>query len=137
LFDGTDLAIIDLLKKNSRLQWREIGEQVHMTGQAVGNRIRRMEELGLIRGYSVIIDDSKIGKTLTAFVTIYMKTTAHSEFHEFIRGNCNIIEADRISGEGCYLLKVKTTSNQELNELLDSLLKFGNYKVNLSIDKLK
>ena len=55
LFDSTDMAIIDLLRKNYRMQWREIGEQVHLTGQAVANRIRRMEELGLIKGYTTLL----------------------------------------------------------------------------------
>ena len=137
MLDATDLAIIDILKKNARIQWREIGEQVHLTGQAVGNRIRRMEEMGLIKGYSIELDESKLGKTLTAFVTVFMKTAAHQEFLDFIKDNPRISGADRISGEGCYLLNAKTTSHEELNELLDSLLKFGNYRVNLSIGHIK
>jgi Transcriptional regulators len=137
LFDATDLAIIDLLQKNSRIQWREIGEQVHLTGQAVANRIRRMETSGLIKGYRVELDYAKLGKPLTAFITVYMKTTNHPLFQDFLRKNRAVVEADRISGEGCYLLKALVASNEELKELLDSLLNFGNYRVNLSIDNIK
>jgi Lrp/AsnC family leucine-responsive transcriptional regulator len=137
MLDPTDLAIIDILKKNSRIQWREIGERVHLTGQAVGNRIRRMEELGLIKRYTVDVDHKKLGKAITAFVTVFMKTTDHPAFGEFIMANGAITEADRISGEGCYLLKISVASNEELKELLDSLLSFGNYRVNLSIDSIK
>ncbi|HBF37795.1 MAG TPA: transcriptional regulator [Firmicutes bacterium] len=137
MLDATDFAIIDLLKKNARIGWRDIGEQVHLTGQAVGGRIRKMEELGLIKGYSAVLDDSKLGKAVTAFVTVYMKTTDHPEFHRFIKARSVVVEAHRISGDGCYLLKVKATSNEELNELLDALLKFGNYRVSLSIGTIK
>lgn len=47
MLDQIDLSILALLRKNSRLQWKDIGEQVHLSGQAVGNRIRRMEEQGI------------------------------------------------------------------------------------------
>ncbi len=137
MLDETYLAIIEILKKNARIQWREIGEQVHMTGQAVGNRIRRMEEMGLIKGYRIDVDELKLGNTLTAFVTIFMKTTAHREFVEFVTDNPQIIVADRISGDGCYILKIKAASHEELNALLDSFLKFGNYRVNLSLGHIK
>jgi Lrp/AsnC family leucine-responsive transcriptional regulator len=137
LFDSTDMAIIDLLRVNSRMQWREIGEQVHLTGQAVANRIPRMEELGLIEGYTIDLDHSKLGKSITAFVTVFMKTTDHPGFQGFIGENGTIIEADRISGDGCYLLKVRVASHEELTEVLNELLKFGNYKVNLSIGSIK
>jgi Lrp/AsnC family transcriptional regulator, leucine-responsive regulatory protein len=83
LLDTTDKAIIDIIKNNSRIQWREIGEMVHLTGQAVGNRIRRMEELGLIKGYTVDLDYSKLGQPLTAFVTVFMKSTNHMGFKSF------------------------------------------------------
>jgi Lrp/AsnC family leucine-responsive transcriptional regulator len=131
------MAIIDLLIKNSRMQWREIGEQVHLTGQAVANRIRRMEESGLITGYTIDLDNSKLGKSITSFVTVYMKTTDHPAFQEFVKENGMIIEADRISGDGCYLLKVQVASHEELTEILNALLKFGNYGVNLSIGRIK
>jgi Lrp/AsnC family transcriptional regulator, leucine-responsive regulatory protein len=137
LFDQTDMAIIDLLKKNSRMQWREIGEQVHLTGQAVANRIRRMEELGLIKRYTIDLDDSKLGKSMVALVTVFMKTTDHPAFHEFVNKNDVITEADRISGGGCYFLKVLVSSNEELRDFLNSLLEFGNYRVNLSIGSIK
>jgi Lrp/AsnC family transcriptional regulator, leucine-responsive regulatory protein len=137
MFDPTDLAIIDLLRKNSRMQWREIGEQVHLTGQAVANRIRRMEELGLLRGYTINVDNGKLGKSVVAFVTVFMKTTEHQAFQKFVKNNDAITEADRISGDGCYFLKVRVSSNEELREFLNSLLEFGNYRVNLSIGKMK
>lgn len=52
MLDQTDLKILELLLSNSRMQWQEIGEQVHLTGQAVKNRIDRMEKLGVIEGYT-------------------------------------------------------------------------------------
>lgn len=53
MIDNTDLEILKLLKSNCKMQFRDIGEVVHLTGQAVSNRISRMEHLGVIKGYTV------------------------------------------------------------------------------------
>ncbi len=137
MLDHTDWEIIKLLKVNAKMQYRDIGEQVHLTGQAVSNRISRMEELGVIKGYSVLLDDKLLGKTITSYITIFMTTTNHSAFHTFLRNNELVIEANRISGEGCYLLKVQAISQEELNTFLDSVLEYGNYRANISIGKIK
>jgi Lrp/AsnC family leucine-responsive transcriptional regulator len=137
MLDQTDLSILKMLQKNGRMQWREIGEEVHLTGQAVGNRIRRMEEMGVIRGYTAVIDPAKLGPILTALVTIFMKSTDHLRFQQFIREREEIVEAHRVSGEGCYSLKVQVQDQAALNDLLDAILEYGNYRVNLSIGQLK
>ncbi|WP_416829234.1 Lrp/AsnC family transcriptional regulator [Ectobacillus polymachus] len=137
LLDEIDFQIIRLLNENSRLQWKEIGKLIHMTGQAVGNRIKKLEDNGVIKAYSIILDEMKLGLSYTAFVTVFMKTTNHSSFASFINERKEISEAHRISGEGCYLLKVKVNSQEQLNEFLNTVLTFGNYKLNLSIQVIK
>ncbi|MBY0055103.1 MULTISPECIES: Lrp/AsnC family transcriptional regulator [Brevibacillus] len=137
MLDQTDHAILALLRQNSRLLWKDIGEQVHLSGQAVGNRIRRLEEQGVIIGYTTIVDEAKLTPSLTAMVTMFMKTTDHSRFARFVASRSEVIEAHRISGEGCYTLKINVADHTALNRFLDDLLPFGNYRVNLSIGQLK
>lgn len=60
MIDEIDLQILQLLKENSRLQWKEIGEIIHMTGQGVAARIRKMEALGVIEKYTLQLNDKKI-----------------------------------------------------------------------------
>ncbi len=137
MFDETDIEIIKALQNNSKIQLQELGNMVHLTGQAVRNRITRMEKRGVIEGYTIKTNMAQLGQELSAFVTVYMKTNEHAFFHKFIRDNVHITEAHRISGEGCYSLKVAVAGHQQLEELLDGILAYGNYKVNLSISKLK
>lgn len=137
LLDDIDFQIIRLLTENSRIQWKEIGELIHMTGQAVGNRIKKLEDSGVIKAYSIILDEIKLGLSYTAFVTVFMKTTNHSSFASFINERKEVSEAHRISGEGCYLLKVKVKSQEQLNDFLNKVLTFGNYRLNLSIQVIK
>ena len=137
MIDQTDLQIISLLKENSRLQWKEIGEIIHMTGQGVAARIRRMEELGIIEKYTLKINGKELGRVLTCFITVHMSTTDHKGFENFIKSQEGVVEAHRISGNGCYILKVEMKDTQELNQFLNSLLKYANYSLGMSIDRIK
>lgn len=135
--DQTDFQILQCLMGNSRIQWKDLGEQIHMTGQAVGNRIKKLEENGVIKAYSLIIDEMKLGLTFTAFVIVYMKTANHDSFIQFMNHRNEVVEAHRISGQGCYHLKIKVKSQEQLNLFLNKLLEHGNYTVNLSIQEIK
>lgn len=137
MIDQTDIQILQLLRTNSRMQWQEIGDIVHLTGQAVKNRITKLNELGILEGYTVKINNEKLGLSVTAFITVFMKTTDHIGFCKYIKLNDLVYEAHRISGEGCYLLTVFTHDQKELLDFLDEILIYGNYKVNLSMNKIK
>ena len=135
--DNIDFQILRLLSENSRIQWKDLGEQIHMTGQAVGNRIKKLEESGVIKAYSLIVDEMKLGLSYTAFVIIYMKTANHDSFIRFINDRNEVVEAHRVSGEGCYHLKIKVNSQEQLNLFLNKILEHGNYSLNLSIQEIK
>ncbi|MDF2961607.1 MAG: transcriptional regulator [Paenibacillus sp.] len=135
--DHTDREIIEVLKKNSRIPWRDLGEKVFLTGQSVGNRIKRLEEAEIIKAYTVEVDEAQLGRPLLAIVTIFMKSNNHNEFRSFLSTQEAVREAHRITGEGCYSLKVLAADQEELNDFLDKVLQYANYRVNLSIGKIK
>jgi Lrp/AsnC family transcriptional regulator, leucine-responsive regulatory protein len=135
--DNIDFQILRLLSENSRIQWKDLGAQIHMTGQAVGNRIKKLEESGVIKAYSLIVDEMKLGLIFTAFVIIYMKTANHDVFIRFINDRKEVVEAHRVSGEGCYHLKIKVNSQEQLNLFLNKILDYGNYTLYLSIQEIK
>ncbi|OAA91555.1 Lrp/AsnC family transcriptional regulator [Clostridium ljungdahlii] len=137
MLDQTDIKILTLLKENSRLQWREIGELVHLTGQAVANRIKKMEKAGIIEKYTINLNNIKLDKSLIAYITVFMKASNHLAFIQFVKNNKFIIECHRISGDGCYLLKVNVTDEENLMCLLNKILDFGNYRLNISINRIK
>lgn len=134
----TDLQILRILLEDASLSFKDIGRLVHLTGQAVGARVRRLQDLGVIEGYTLRWNPERIGLAVHAFITVFMASGAtHSKFLRFVAENGSIAEAHRVGGEGCYLLRVQVGTQAALNELLDSLLAFGNYKLSLSIERLK
>jgi len=134
--DETDRKIIDSLKNNSRLSWKEIGGKVHMTGQAVAARIERLIDSGVIRKFTIDADKEKMGITITGYITVYMKTTRHDELKAMIKSSEAVTKASRISGDGCYLLLFAVHSQGELGVLLDAILLFGTYRLCISVEDI-
>lgn len=137
MFDEIDFKILHMLKINSKISLKKIGEHVHLTPQAVSNRIIRLEDLGIITQYTISTNNYLLGKTITGFITIFMKTTKHDKLVKFIKSNSIIVEAHRISGDGCYVLKIICSNMDEINTLLDSLAEYGTYRLSLSTSIIK
>jgi Lrp/AsnC family leucine-responsive transcriptional regulator len=137
MLDATDHKILEFLRENARAQWKDIGKAVHMTGQAVAARVDRMTAEGIIRRFTVETDSWKLGIGQSGYITVFMKTNDHDGFLRFVRECEGIREAGRISGEGCYLLKFAVSDQEELNRLLNDILVYGNYRLNIVVDNVK
>ncbi|TCN01234.1 Lrp/AsnC family leucine-responsive transcriptional regulator [Paenibacillus sp. BK033] len=136
--DDIDRQILSCLIADASQSHKSIGEQVHMTGQAVGARVRKLQDLGIIEGTTVNWNPEKIGLTVHAFVTVFLSSnTAHQTFQQFAGSSGQVVEIHRVSGEGCYWMRVRVGSQPELTGFLDELLAYGNYKVSLSIGQMK
>lgn len=135
--DDIDNLILEILKRNSRETNRNIGLLTHMSGQAVGIRINKMIEDGIIQNYTVKIDKSLLGIDIVAIIKIFMTTHSHEKFLKLISTETEITEAHKVSSDACYILKIETNNVNSLNILLDKISFFGNYQVSLSTKQIK
>lgn len=135
--DQVDYKIINILRENSKLSFKEIGDKIHMTGQAVGVRVNKLIDEGIIEHFSIVVNKEKLGINITALIKVYMKKLEHLKIRNLIDNTDIIVEAYRTSADCCYLLKVETSSNEELNRILDNISEFATYQLTLSIGKLK
>lgn len=71
MVDDTDIRILQILIQDAKRSHKEIGEAVHLTGQAVGARVRKLQDLGVIEGYTVKWNPERLGLGLQAFVTVF------------------------------------------------------------------
>lgn len=107
--DEKDLSILRLLQGNARITVKEIAETVHLSTTPVHERIKRMEESGVIRQYATLVDHTKINKSLMAICYVSLKEhnkKAGAKFIEAINGMNEVIECYNISGEFDFMLKV-------------------------------
>lgn len=135
--DLIDVKILDYLKNNSKMQLKEIGERVHFSGPAVASRIKRMESLGIIKRFTIDIDENKLEQKLNSFIILHMNSNNHKGLQKFVHAQNSVKEAHKISGHGCYLFNVSTHNQEELNKFLDDLSLYGTYQLNMSIQKIK
>ena len=136
MLDKTDLHILNELSKNSRITMKELGEKVHLTGPATSARVAKLEERGIIEGYTIKVNQVKMGYSVHAIIHIYTKSPNHQPYLLFIKKQEEyIINNYKISGESCYLLECKFSSNEILDEFLTRLSNFVSYKLSIVINK--
>lgn len=121
--DPIDEKILKLLQQDSQLSHKEIGELVHRTGQAVGNRILQMKDKGIIEKYSIELNHQSI-----QFIRIMMKNYDFEAFEAFVNQFNAIEKCYKVSGSACYML-IAHFNTQELNLFIDQLSNWGNYAV--------
>ncbi|HEX6914376.1 MAG TPA: Lrp/AsnC family transcriptional regulator, partial [Chitinophagaceae bacterium] len=107
--DAKDLSILKLLQENARITVKEISEKVHLSTTPVHERIRRMEEAGIIRQYATLLDPAKVKKGLMVICYVSLKQHSKNAGDKFIKAiheMNEVIECYNISGEFDFMLKV-------------------------------
>ncbi|MDQ0859177.1 Lrp/AsnC family transcriptional regulator [Bacillus sp. V2I10] len=137
MLDHTDMQILDELSKNSRITMKKLGEKVHLTGQSTAARVAKLEEKGVIEGYTIKENQVKLGCLIHAWITIHTKSTHHQPYLSYTKTQEKyVINNFKISGAGCYLLECKFPSNEVLEQFLTDLNKHVTYELSTVINKL-
>ncbi|MWC29156.1 Lrp/AsnC family transcriptional regulator [Paenibacillus sp. MMS18-CY102] len=121
--DQIDNQILSIIHENARITVSEMSRKITMSQPAVTERLRRLEEQGVITGYRAVLSPSKLGKHTTAFVLF--KSNNCKEFEEFGEVAPEIVDLYRTSGEYNYLLKVVTATSETLEAFLERCHAFG------------
>ncbi|GAK14612.1 Lrp/AsnC family transcriptional regulator [Geomicrobium sp. JCM 19039] len=114
MLDHTDYQILDLLKRNARLTYTDIGKQINMSSPAVKTRIERLED-NVIKHYTVEVNNKILNKGIHGFVLF--KTESCERLTNYCKENSNITDLWRISGEYNYLAEVVCEKNDELEQI--------------------
>jgi Lrp/AsnC family leucine-responsive transcriptional regulator len=117
--DETDIQILRILQEDGRISNAELAQRVRLAPPTVLRRVKLLEERGYIKGYAALVDPLALGLTVTAFIFIESAAGCHREAAEaFLTGLPGVQEVHRLIGEWCFLLKVRTSSPQMLEELI-------------------
>jgi len=129
--DGVGWRLLKLLQENARLSFRQIGEVIGLTAPAVADRVRRLEDAGVIVGYHAEVDLPRVGLPILAFVHLTTTSQQSSRFRKAVAGMQDIVECYCVTGNESYILKVAVTSVQHLESLLFDLGNFGEVRTSL------
>ncbi len=120
MIDGKSLQILKILQQKARVPNVEVARQVNLAPSAVLERIRKLEKQGIIDGYEVILNPKRFNKSLVVFVHVYLVAAADKQLtRDTLIMIPEIQEIHFITGNDCYLLKMRVADIKQLNEILE------------------
>jgi Lrp/AsnC family leucine-responsive transcriptional regulator len=119
--DEVDRALIALLTGNARLPTAELARSVGLSAPSVAERLRRLEEDGVISGYTVELDPKALGYTLTAIVRIRPLPGQLHAVERLLIESPEVVECDKVTGEDCFVARYLLRSIEELDPILERI----------------
>ncbi len=123
--DDIDWRILEILQEDARSSFSELGRRVAMSAPAVAERVRRLEDAGVITGYRAEVDLGRLGLPIAAVVRSRPGFDNKDRFEKAMRDAPGVLECVRVTGDDCYVTKVVAPSMPELQAVIDGLAGFG------------
>ena len=131
LLDSVGWKILTELQKDARISYAELGRRVGLSTPAAAQRVRRLEEEGIIRAYRADINPLQVGLPITAFIRMSIVGDVLPRLTAQIRSMTEIVECHRGTGADSFIMKVNVISVEHLNHVIDSLTPFGTTSTSL------
>ncbi len=129
--DITDHRIIEILQTDGRISMKDLGKIVGLTSPAVSERVKRLEESGVIEGYKAIVNPDALGRFIKAFVHVSLPSNKYEEFLRISSEDPRIVECHHITGDDCSVAKVIVKDMYELENVIDAIKKLGSTKTSV------
>lgn len=123
--DDLDWRLLELLQEHGRMSFSELGRQVSLSAPAVTERVRKLEERGVITGYSATVDVAKLGLPIEAIVRVRVRALDGLRFRETILPHASIVSADHVTGDECWILRVACPSTAALETFVERAQRYG------------
>jgi Lrp/AsnC family leucine-responsive transcriptional regulator len=125
LLDQTGIKLLSVLQESARLSYAEIGRRIGLSPAATAERLKRLEDAGVITGYRVEIDREALGLPILAIIRMSCDGARYRPFLKAVKGLQNVVECHHVAGGDAFILKVVAHSVEELEGLVEKLLEHG------------
>lgn len=115
--DKVDTAILSRLQANGRQSIAELARSINMSQSAAAERVRRLEESGIISGYGAIVDPVSLGFTIMAYLRLRYPSSRYEPLHDLLADTPEVIEAHHVTGDDCFIMKVVATTMGHLEQV--------------------
>ncbi len=124
MMDTNDLKVIKRLMEQARATWAELGTMLGLSAPAAADRVRKLEETGVIKGYSALIDPDAIGCGLAAFIAVTLERPEQKhDFLNMVNNLPEILECHHVAGAEDYALKIRCSGTRDLERLISEKIK--------------
>lgn len=125
MIDELDWKILVELQENARISFAELGRRIGLTTPAAIERMRKLEDAGIITGYRVEIDTAKVGLPVTAFIRMSITGVDYSHIIDVVKESNEVLECHRGTGRDSFIMKVAVASVEHLQTVIDKLTPYG------------
>ena len=123
--DSIDASILRELCEDARIPRAELSRRVGLSAPSIADRVRRLEDIGILAGYGARIDPAKLGYGLTILIRARPLPGEMSNMIEAIRDTPQIVACDRVSGEDCFVARAHVRDVAEMEAVIDRIVPFG------------
>lgn len=134
--DATNWRILNALQEDSRISMAELGRRVGLSAPATAERVRRLEDTGIIEGYRAVINPRALGRTILAFIRISALGNVKDRVNQLVQRMPEVLECHRGTGSDCFILKVSVASIDHLEKVTDAFTAFGSVTTSLVLSSL-
>ena len=125
LMDSKNTALLALLRDDPQASVSELARRIGMSAPAVRERVERLKEAGIIRGYRIDIDPAALGYPVAVFIRVRPMPGQLAKIAALAKRTPEVVECHRITGEDCFIMKAHVAALERLDSLLDKFLAFG------------
>lgn len=115
--DKVDTVILSALQANGRQSIADLARTINMSHSAAAERVRRLEESGIISGYGASVDPQQLGFAIMAFLRLRYPSSIYEPLHELLAATPEVVEAHHVTGDDCFIMKVVATSMKHLEQV--------------------
>jgi len=115
--DKVDRAILAALQTNGRQSIADLARHINMSHSAAAERVRRLEESGVISGYGAQVDPERLGFTILAYLRLRYPSSVYEPLHQLLADIPEVTEAHHVTGDDCFIMKVVATSMKHLEQV--------------------
>ena len=132
--DAINNKILTILQQNGRISFAELGKEVHLSAPAVAERVKKLEEAGIITGFKATVNLERMGYPISVMIQVKVFIGKEAEFMRFAKSRSSVLECYNVTGDKAFILKVAVPAMSHLDTLLEefSLLSETNTMVILS-----
>jgi Lrp/AsnC family leucine-responsive transcriptional regulator len=123
--DAIDAHILGALAENARLSLADLARAVRLSAPSVTERLRRLEEAGIIRGYTIAVDPKALGLPVAALLRVRPMPGQLHVVSKLIQETPEIVECDRVTGEDCFVARAYVESVEALEALIDQIIPYA------------
>ncbi len=125
LMDDKGWRILEELQRNARISFSALGRRVGLSVPAVTERVRKMEDAGIITGYHAVVNAEKVGYPIIAFIRMSVSGDVSSKITSLIEPMPEVIECHKGTGGDSFIIKIRVTSVHHLEKVIEKLLPYG------------